>query len=317
MKTTDRLATLKGEHRPVCLAIGYFDGVHRGHRMVLLSTIAAAKNCGGAAWVLTFATHPLNLLNPSKAPKLLTSVTHKARLLAALGMDGCLILKFTRAFAELEPKEFVDTLLRNIPTLRSVAVGDNWRFGRNGAGDTTLLQTLMRRKGVSVAALHPVMWRGAPVSSTRIRNFVAQGRLDSACRMLGRPFGVLGVVRHGLGIGRKLGFPTANLDLQTEVVPPNGIYAVQANIGRGIVMDGVMSIGTRPTFAEGTSNSVTYELHIPGFSGNLYGRQVEVYFICKLRDERKFDSPAKLVIQIERDIKAAARAIFVSANKVI
>jgi riboflavin kinase / FMN adenylyltransferase len=317
MKTTDRLASLKGERRPICLAIGYFDGVHRGHRLILLSTMAAARDCGGVAWVLTFATHPLSVIAPAKAPKLLTSGEHKTQLLASLGMDGCLILKFTRAFASLEPEEFVDSLCRNAPTLHCIAIGDNWRFGRNGAGDTSLLKTLMQRRGVSVAALQPVMWRGAPVSSTRIRNCVSKGQLDGAYRMLGRPFSILGTVRHGLEIGRKLGFPTANIDPQTEMVPPHGIYAVQANIGRGIVVDGVMSIGVRPTLEKGKSNSVTYELHIPGFSGNLYGRKVEVYFIRRLRDERKFESPAALVTQIKLDIKAASRAISVSANKIM
>ncbi|MEI6218098.1 MAG: bifunctional riboflavin kinase/FAD synthetase [bacterium] len=317
MKTTDRLASLKGEHRPICLAIGYFDGVHRGHRLILLSTIAAARDCGGVAWCLTFASHPLSVIAPSKAPKLLTSREHKTQLLTALGMDGCLILKFTRAFAAQEPEEFVHSLCKNAPTLRSISIGDNWRFGRNGAGDTSLLTTLMGRSGVSVAALQPVMWRGAPVSSTRIRTSVSKGQLDGAYRMLGRPFSILGTVGHGLKIGRTLGFPTANIHPQTEMVPPNGIYAVQANIGRGIVVDGVLSIGVRPTFEKEKCNSVTYELHIPGFSGNLYGRKVEVHFISRLRDERKFDSPASLVRQIKLDIKAASRAIFDSANKII
>lgn len=317
MKTTSRLSTLKNERRPVCMAAGFFDGLHRGHRVVLLSTMAAARECNGVSWVLTFAEHPMKMLDPSRAPLLLTCGEHKARLLKSLGVDGCLMLEFTRAFAGMTPAEFVDELCRNVPTLKTIVVGSNWRFGAKGAGDFRCLRTLMRKKGVAVFAVDPVVWRGAVVSSTRIRNCVAKGRLGDAFSMLGRPFSIMGTVERGRRIGRTIGFPTANLAPCNEVRPPNGVYAVQADIGGRMVVDGVMNIGTRPTFAGDKSAATTLELHLPGFTGNLYGRDVEVFFIRKLRDEKKFATPAALAAQIARDVRMASRCLKKEMHKII
>lgn len=316
MNRTDRLATLRRERRPVCIAAGFFDGIHRGHRSVLLTTIAAARECNGTAWVLTFEPHPLKVLNPVIAPLLLTCAEHKARLLASLGMDGCLTLKFTRALANRTPAAFVDELCRNVPTLHTMVVGNDWQFGRNGAGNIECLRMLMQKRNVPVMTVEPVIWRGAAISSTRIRNSVAQGRLDKAFNMLGRPFSILGKVIHGRKIGRTIGFPTANINPCNDVRPVNGVYAVQADIGSNIVVNGVMSIGTRPTFATAHA-ATTYELHVPKFSGNLYGRTVEIFFIRKLRDERKFDSPAALATQIARDIKMASVVLAKDTDKII
>lgn len=317
MKITDRLSTLRNERRPVCMAAGFFDGIHRGHRMVLLSTLAAARDCNGTAWVLTFDTHPMKVLSPSRAPPLLTSGEHKARLLASLGIDGCLMLKFTRSFAGLEPARFVDELCRNSPTLQTMVVGSNWRFGKNGAGDFRRLRALMQERGIRVFAVQPVMWHGSAVSSTRIRNSVTRGRLGDAFNMLDRPFSILGTVGRGRKVGRTLGFPTANLDPHNEVRPPNGVYAVQADIGGHIVVDGVMNIGTRPTFSSGAPAAVTFELHLPHFTGNLYGRTVEVFFVRKLRGERRFRSPSALAAQIARDVESAFRSLSKDTHKIM
>lgn len=316
MNRTGRLATLRRERRPVCIAAGFFDGVHLGHRSVLLSTIAAAGKCNGTAWALTFEPHPMKVLDPARAPLLLTCAEHKARLMAALGMDGCLMLKFTRAYSGMEPEAFVADLCRNSPTLKTMVVGHDWRFGRNGAGDFNCLRTLMKKKGVSVLSVPPVMWRGKVISSTRIRECVLKGRLDEAFNMLGRPFSFLGKVTRGHRIGRELGFPTANIAPCNDVRPANGVYAVQADIGAHVVADGVMNIGTRPTFRGGEA-STTYELHIPGFSGNLYGRTVEVFFVRKLREERRFASLEALAAQIAKDVKTASSALSKDSHKII
>ena len=317
MKITRRLSTLVNERRPVCIAAGFFDGLHRGHKMVLLSTVATARACGGTAWALTFENHPLSVLRPDLAPPLLTSVAQKTGLLAAMGMDGCLMLRFTRAFADQDPAGFVDALCRNVPALQALVIGANWRFGRNGTGDYRTLTTLMKPYAVAVSAVRPVRWHGLPVSSTRIRNSVAMGRLNDAFSMLGRPFSIAGTVRRGRRIGRTLGFPTANLAPHSQVRPPDGVYAVQADIGGHIMVDGVLNIGNRPTFGRAQAAAPSIELHLPGFSGSLYGRDVEVFFIRRMRPERRFASAAALAAQIARDVRMASRCIRKDAHKII
>ncbi|MEI6808129.1 MAG: riboflavin biosynthesis protein RibF, partial [bacterium] len=266
--------------------------------------------------VLTFEPHPVKVLNPAMAPPLLTCAEHKARLLATLGMNGCLTLKFTRALASKTPAAFVDELCQNVPTLHTMVVGNDWQFGRNGTGNIECLRTLMQMRHIPVLGVDPVMWHGAAISSTRIRNSVAHGRLDNALSMLGRPFSILGKVIHGCKIGRTLGFPTANINPCNDVRPVHGVYAVQADIGENIVVDGVMSIGIRPTFAT-TTAATTYELHIPKFTGSLYGRTVEVFFIRKLRNERRFRSPTALAAQIARDVRMASIVLSKDTDKII
>ncbi|MEI6972342.1 MAG: bifunctional riboflavin kinase/FAD synthetase [bacterium] len=317
MKTTSRLSTLKSAQRPICIAAGFFDGLHRGHRAVLLSTIAAARECAGAAWVLTFETHPMKTLCPERAPLMLTCDEHKKRLLCSLGMDGCLMLRFNRSFANMTPEEFADELCGNVPSLQTIVVGSNWRFGRNGTGNHRNLRNLMKKRGVSVIAVDPLVWHGQAISSTRIRTAVARGKLGAACGMLGRPFSVLGTVMRGRGIGKTIGFPTANLAPCNEVRPPDGVYAVQADIGLNMVVDGVMNIGTRPTFSSEPNPVSTLELFLPEFSGNLYGRTIEVFFINKIRNEQKFASPAALARQIARDVKEAVSYLKKAAQKII
>jgi riboflavin kinase/FMN adenylyltransferase len=299
-------ASVRDPRRPVALAAGFFDGVHRGHQRVIARTVAAAKARGGRAWVLTFDTHPLRVLNPAAAPRLLTSLPHKLRMLNRLGIDACLALPFTRGLARLKPKAFIETLSRHIPTLSEVLVGGNWRFGSHGRGGPELLTRLGRPLGFRTTVVPPVRHGGLPVSSTRIRDAVTAGRLAESAVMLGRPFSAWGTVVPGEHRGRGIGYPTANLDTHNEVLPPEGVYAVHAVLdNRTVCLDGVLNLGVRPTFHPRATAAPVLEMHLLDFKQTLYGRDIEVFFVARLRDERPFARTAELARQIALDIDRA------------
>ena len=290
--------------RNVVLAAGFFDGVHRGHSSVIRKALALAKARGARLWVLTFGAHPRKVLDPDDAPSILTAPSHKVALLSELGVYGCIVLRFTARLAEQSPAAFVARLARAVPGLRMIVVGENWRFGRGGKGTPQLLSKLGRRHGFELLVARPVTWRGAEVSSTRIRGAVAAGKLGEAARMLGRPFSILGTVIPGRRIGRTLGLPTANLDPHNEVRPPEGVYVALARVSFGWYW-GVVNMGVRPTVSPRGRRASSLELHIPGVRRNLYGRRVEVFFLARLRAERAFRSLDALKAQVGRDIGRA------------
>ena len=291
--------------RPIALAVGFFDGVHTGHLRVIRKTLAAARNLHGEAWILTFDTHPRRVVSPTGAPALLTSNPHRLMILERLGLDGCMILPFSRRFAQLGPHAFVERLVMNCPSLRRILVGTNWRFGRGRAGSTGLLARLGRRFGYSVEVVPPAEWKGQVVSSTRIRSSVLNGRLHDAAVMLGRPFSVLGRVVRGRGMGRKLGFPTANLETGDEIIPPQGVYAVRT-LADNTWHDGIVNIGVRPTFHRPDAPlAIHIEVHLIGASRRLYGRTMEVFFLRRIRAEQTFPDCQALAGQIRKDIRHA------------
>ena len=329
MKLGSKLACLHGQRRPILLAAGFFDGVHRGHQAIIRKMVSAARRERGAAWVMTFATHPLKVLRPLAAPRLLTSTPHKLRLLEALGVHGCVVIPFTRALARREPKAFVALLARAVPALRQIVIGRNWTFGRQGRGTPAMLKAMAPCFGFKVTVIPPVRWHGTVVSSTRIRAAVLAGRLEEAAGMLGRPFSLLGTVVPGHGLGRKLGIPTANLDPHNEVAPPDGVYIVRAHWD-GADYPGIVNLGVRPTIKHVGRNcglriadcglkiencrrpssvvcrpSSVLELHLFGLRRNLYGKAIEVTFLKKLRRERAFPSLEALQRQIREDIERA------------
>ena len=292
--------------RDVCTAIGVFDGVHIGHQRVIAEARTDAKAIGGMSVVLTFDPHPLRVLHPEKAPLLLTSTPHKLRLLERLNVDVCLLLTFDKPFSEQPPEQFIESLARHTHRLHEICVGARFRFGHNRTGDARLIEKLATAYGYVAKEVAPVKLGEEMISSTAIRQHVMHGRLDHAAAMLGRPFSILGAVGPGDARGRKLGFPTANLNPSNEVLPPNGVYAARALVGQE-PFAGVVNIGTRPTFGNRDHRSLV-ELHIFDLARDLYGHEVEVSFIQKLRDERKFDSADALKLQIGADI-AEARSI--------
>lgn len=302
------LKPLQSRSRPIVLAAGFFDGVHRGHRRVLDQAREDARRLGGEAWVMTFDTHPLKILKPAAAPLLLTSTPHKLALLQQAGMDGCILLPFTRDVANTPASVFAQGLLHCAPTLREVIVGENWRFGAGATGTPATLAELDADTPIHVITMPPVLHGSAAISSTRIRQAVTGGDLAEATAMLGRPFSVLGSVVHGREIGRTLGFPSANIDPHNEALPPLGVYAVQARVGTRF-HDGALNFGIRPTFEKEKTVRPILELHLLDFSGLLYEREIETFFIEKLRDEKRFANTEELKLQIADDVLRTRRIL--------
>jgi len=286
---------------PVVLAAGFFDGVHRGHRRVLDAAIAQARAAGGQAWALTFDQHPLAILAPDQRPPLLTPIEYRLDLLAAAGLDGCLMLPFTPELATLSPTDFLNQIT-NGPDhpVHAVCCGANWRFGRNASGTPEWL----RAQGVGVTIVPAACHAAIDISSTRIREAIRDGDFATATAMLGRPYAIRETVRHGRRVARTLGLATANIHPEAEVLPPVGVYAIRTAIGDRPV-GGVANLGFRPTFPDAQPATPILEVHLFDFAGDLYAARLEVAFIARIRDERAFDSPAALTEQIHADITAA------------
>ncbi|MBM3888513.1 MAG: bifunctional riboflavin kinase/FAD synthetase [Verrucomicrobia bacterium] len=286
-----------------CLAIGVFDGVHRGHQAVIRAALEDAQTCGARAAVVTFAPHPMRILAPSRAPLSLTSTPHKLALIGQLGVPVCLVIRFNREFAAVSPEDFIEMVASRTPDLQTICVGSRFHFGKDRRGNTALIRALSAGRSFRLHELPSVTLEGEVISSTAVRLAVSAGDLDKAAKMLGRPFSILGTVVGGDRRGRKLGFPTANLDRHNEVAPPNGVYAVRARVA-GQLRPGLVNIGVRPTVSS-HARAPLLELHVLDFSGDLYRQDVEVFFIARLRDEKKFPSLDDLRAQIERDVQQA------------
>ncbi|MBI2843832.1 MAG: bifunctional riboflavin kinase/FAD synthetase [Armatimonadetes bacterium] len=288
------------------VSIGMFDGVHLGHRSLLAVLQSEAERIGCPAVVLTFDRHPLELLAPERAPLYINTLEQRIQILDEAGADLIVMEPFDRELADLSPEEFVDRILVERLRAAAVVVGTDFRFGRKRAGDIDLLRKHGKEKGFRVVGVEPTTLHGAPVSSTRIRNAIARGDVESAARLLGRPFVLLGRVVRGSGLGRKLGFPTANIEVAPrQIVPKDGIYAVRVSVGNQSFR-GACSIGIRPTI-ERAGRAI--EVHIDGFSGNIYEAEIAVVFYWRLRDEMKFENFESLAAQIARDLEAARKML--------
>ena len=302
MQTIDKLEDLKTISEPLHLALGVFDGVHIGHQAVIAEAVDAAKKKGGLAGVLTFEPHPIRVLAPEKAPRrILASIQHKKDLLEELGVDVLVVIPFTPEFATWEAGEFLDQLNRSVRCLKTLAMGEEWKFGAKRSGDLEVLREFGREHGIEVRAAGSVRLAGERVSSTRIRQAIRDGNLDAASEMLGRPYTVWGTVVAGRKLGRTIGFPTANLRVYNEQLPPDGVWAVEVVLDHGEVFRGAGNLGVRPT-VEGEGAEKLLEIHLIDFSGDLYGREMEVRFLAFVRGEQKFDSLEELKEQILRDV---------------
>lgn len=300
IRTVHQLADLGAGSTPVVLAAGAFDGVHRGHQMLLQRALAEAHARGGQAWVLTFDPHPSKVLRPEEAPLLLSATPHKLRLLGGYPLAGCVIMPFTRELSLVSASDFLARLRAEIPSLSAIVVGANWRFGHHARGDAKLLTGWGESAGVDTVVLERLLWHGKPISSTRIREAVQAGHLDQAEAMLGRPFSIYGPVVHGDQVGRQLGFPTANVEPFNEVRPPPGIYAVRTRLGER-ALGGAAYVPDRP----GTEKMVRgiVEVHLLDFDEDIYGVDLEVHFARKLRDDLHFPNLDALKEQIGRDVQ--------------
>ncbi|HYA36128.1 MAG TPA: bifunctional riboflavin kinase/FAD synthetase, partial [Candidatus Binataceae bacterium] len=279
-------------------AIGNFDGVHLGHHAILKAAMDRARAAGGTAFALTFEPLPSKLLFPERAPKLIMLPEDKHELLRISGIDGVIVMKFTREFSKVPPREFVRDYLVGKIGVREVVVGHSVNFGHKRAGNASVMVELGGEFGFDTTVVGPVKVGSQEVSSTRIRELIAEGDMRGAARLLGRFHFLHGLIVHGRERGRTIGFPTANLASETECVPPDGVYAT-----RMVVDDerwpAITNIGMRPTFNDAEH---AIEAHLFGFNGDLYDRRLKLEFVERIRGGKKFASGQELADQIARDI---------------
>jgi riboflavin kinase/FMN adenylyltransferase len=286
------------------LTVGTFDGVHRGHRLVLARLAERSRETGLPSVLVTFAPHPLEIVNPSAAPLLLTAGDEKTEILVESRIDYAVVLPFTPSLAAYNAERFVDEVLLGRLGMRELLVGYDHGFGRGREGDVDVLRSLGAAREFRVDVVPPVQGRdGRPISSTSIRRSIAGGDLARAADGLGRPYSVSGVVEHGAGRGRLLGFRTINIGVPSprKLLPPEGVYAVRAQTTSGSYC-GMMNLGPRPTFGE---SAVALEAHLFDAASDWYGTRVRIDFIARLRETRKFSGPDELVKQLARDEQMA------------
>lgn len=302
MEICTRLADVQGRLQQTAVALGTFDGVHLGHQTIISHAVNLARQSNGTSVVFTFSNHPLSVINPKHCPPLIITPEEKAARIAALGVDVLLTIPFTRELLQLSPRDFI-SLLTDALQPAYIVVGPNFTFGYRGAGTPELLRQGGKENGFEVvipAALHigKVL-----VSSTAIRQLILKGKVQQAATLLGRPFRISGQIEPGDGRGgRIIGFPTANISLDASLVTPaDGVYAVQTTVGEA-QYKGLANVGSNPTF-HGKNRRI--EVHILDFSGDLYGQNIAVDFLAKIRDEKTFDGVGSLKAQIAKDISAA------------
>jgi riboflavin kinase/FMN adenylyltransferase len=289
--------------RKVSVAIGMFDGVHLGHQQLIRQAVADAEHHEGSAVVVTFDRHPNSVLAPDRVPPLIYSQPQKLRAVAALGAETTVIIPFTPDFSRQPADVFVRALTRQLAPVHSICVGSSFVFGHGRTGNVALLQQLGRELNFVVHGTAAVSLDNEIVSSTRIREAIRAGDLDAASQMLGREYALSGIVIRGDALGAQIGFPTANLDVRGMLAPPNGVYAAHAYVD-GRRYRAAVNIGFRPT-VRSTAPELRVEAHLLDFTADLYGREMELTFADKLRDEQKFAAVEALRDQIARDIAAA------------
>ena len=299
LRSIDALSSLPG---PLALAVGVFDGIHLGHQEVIRAAQEHATQHHGTAVVVTFDPHPAQVLRPGSAPKLLCGPHHQQLILAQNGIDCLLACPFTTETAKTPARDFILQLVRAARPLGCISVGYTWSFGHRREGNIHLLMEMGQEHGFAVYGVPPLKIDNQVVSSTLIREAVSNGDFAQSASLLGRDYSVFGTIVEGQKLGRQLGFPTANIAVESEQLPPLGVYAVEARIGTQW-LPGVANLGRRPTVAADAEPSL--EVHLLDWSGDLYGQNMEVRFTRHLRSEMKFSSLDELKAQIARDVAAA------------
>ena len=300
-----------GKLKNVYLTIGVYDGVHKGHKHVLSTLVKDAVEGGGKSVVITFHPHPLRVLMPEYAPAHITSTGHKMRLLEQIGVDYCFVLHFDNDFAKLSPESFFNDCLMKYFGIKEICVGYDSAFGHNKKGDLDLLVSLGEKNNFRVKHIEPLKIDGLIVSSTHIRKLVVAGEFELVEFMLGRPYSLFGTVVKGDTIGRAIGYPTANVDPHHEAIPPSGVYVVNVFLDKKKYA-GILNIGYKPTFKENNNLVETIEVHILDFQDDIYGEDLEIIFLKRLRSERRFDSTKELIQQINKDEQEARK--FIQSN---
>ena len=302
MKVISAARDARVEGKKVCVAIGVFDGVHLGHQQIIRQTISDARQHDSLALIVTFDRHPSAIVAPDRQPTLIYTLPQKLRTLAALGADATLVFPFDKEFSRQTGADFIHQLANDVGRIRSICVGANFVFGYKRSGNVDLLKKLGENLNFNVHGLAAVALDGRIVSSTRIRESIRLGDLDAASQMLGRPYALCGRIVDGDRLGRQLGFPTANLDVTGLNLPPNGVYAGITRV-ENVTYRVALNIGHRPTL-NAPAPALRVEAHLLDFKGDLYGQELEIEVGDRLREEKKFASPAQLKEQIARDIQA-------------
>jgi riboflavin kinase/FMN adenylyltransferase len=290
--------------RPTVLTLGVFDGLHLGHQLVMRTVVERARTLGAVPTVITFDPHPRAVLHPESAPPLLQTFDQKVEALGVLGIEQTIVVRFTKAFAEVCAEDFLRDVVHERLQAREVYLGKGFAFGHNREGNIELLKRVSGELGFHAEEVPEVRLRGKRISSSMIRGLLLEGRVNLARRMLGRPYGVEGRVVRGQKRGRTLGFPTANLRPQNRVIPRRGVY-VTATLIEGSWRRSITNIGTRPTFEHGAEPSL--ETFVINWEGDLYGDVLRVRFLHRLRDEKRFGGVEELKRQIDRDLTRAVR----------
>jgi len=297
------LAEVAPDFGPCAITIGNFDGVHLGHRQILRRVVAIARESELKSAVLTFDPHPTRVVAPDRAPRLLSTPEERARIMESAGIDEVLVLPFTRQVAELSPEEFVDQILTSKLKPRVVLVGDNFHFGKKAAGHANTLQDLGKTRGFEVEIQSDVRWRKRMISSSEIRRLIEAGDVSRACRMLGRPYALEGVVVHGEGVGAKQTVPTLNLDTPAEILPRTGVYVTRTRDRNGSrEWPSITNVGYRPTF---NGHKLTIETYLLAPLTGSTPERIAVEFLRWVRDEKKFPDAVALKAQILRDVSRA------------
>ena len=286
------------------MTIGNFDGVHLGHQAILRYVVDRAEELGTVASTMTFDPHPVKLLRPRMAPRLLSNLDQRLELIERTGMETALVVPFTHRLARMPAEDFVKDVLVDRLGIEEAYIGANFRFGADRGGDVALLERMGRELGFKAAASPIVELDGGVVSSTRVRQAVADGRVEEAASMLGRHVFIDGCVLEGKRLGRKLGFPTLNIEVENEIEPACGVYVSAVHIPSfGRTFSSVTNVGTRPTVYE--NSILTIETHLLDFTADVYRESVRLFFVKRLRDEVSFPSTVQLMAQIQKDVESS------------
>jgi len=306
MELIKGIENLKGPFRNPVVTLGNFDGIHLGHQRIFERVREEARRLAGASVVVTFEPHPLKILSPEQCPPLLTPFKKKMMLMEQTGVEKVLCIQFTKAFAELSPFEFVKNVLEGKLGAKKIIVGYNYRFGRGKSGNAQSLKEHCSRLGIEVEVMEALTIDDTVVSSSKIREFIKGGEVERASTLLGRDYPVMGKVIRGAQRGYALGFPTANLEITEELYPKPGVYAVTVE-WHGQGWKGLANVGFNPTF---DGKMLTVEVHILHFDHEIYGDEIQVSFIRRIRDEIRFHSQQELIEQIRKDIQWVKKNVF-------
>ena len=291
------------------VTLGNFDGIHLGHQKILERVKTEASRMGGESVVITFEPHPLKVLSPKSCPPLLTPFRRKILLIEQSGMDVLLCIEFTKTFSEMSPSDFVKNILVEKVGAQKVIVGFNYHFGKNKKGNPQILKQIGSLFNLQVEIIDSLIIEGTTVSSSKIRELIKNGQVEKASKLLGRHYSILGKVIEGAKRGHLLGFPTANLEISEELTPLPGVYAVEV-LWKRQSFKGVANVGWNPTFQTEGEGKISSEVYILDFNEDIYGEEIQIDFVRRIRDEARFDSIAQLITQIQKDIEWAQENVF-------